>query len=172
MPCHSIRDMISKGIVIEHIDVTRPAVAMRRDDSGWDLARFIKKKVEEAAGSSGRTIVIRQLTIAGGSFSMARGGQAMVVLGGWRPACRSGTNPTTSRSTSLDCRSSRECGHPHSTGQRSGRAARRRPSLRRVLSPYTQTTLSVDGEVRRYRDAPVFALQIHRIRCRCRNSAS
>jgi len=45
---YSIREIISKGIVIDHVDVTHPVVAMQRDDNGWDLARFIKQKAEEA----------------------------------------------------------------------------------------------------------------------------
>jgi hypothetical protein len=159
---YSIRDMISKGIVIEHVDVTRPVVAMRRDDNGWDLARFIKKKVEEAAASSGRTIVIRQLTIAGGSFSMARDGQAMVGLEQIDAGLSLRYEPDhftfdiarlllVSRNPDIPVQ------------QASGVVELRGDDLRlgafSVRTP--ETTLSVDGDVRRYRDAPVFALQIH-----------
>jgi autotransporter translocation and assembly factor TamB len=158
---YSIRDVISKGIVIERVDVTRPAVAMHRDDSGWDLARFIRKKADEAAGSR-RTIAIRRLTIAGGAFSMARFDRATVTLeqidAGLSLQYETGHYTFDITRLSLV---SRDPDIP--VQQAAGIVELREDDLHfgAVRIRTAETALSVDGDVRQYRAAPVFALQVH-----------
>jgi len=77
---YNIRDMISKGIVIDRVDVTHPVVAMHREDGGWDLGHFIKGKQANEPETERRPIRIQQITIDGGTFSMRRPGQDTIML--------------------------------------------------------------------------------------------
>ena len=157
----NIRDMISKGIVIDRVDVTRPIVAMHRDESGWDLGRFIKKKAEEGE-SKARPITIRQLTIDDGAFSMVRPGQTTIAL----DAIDAGlllkyeTRHFTFDIARLSLASKDpEIAVPHATG-----LVELRDDdlvLGGISLHTTESHLSVNGVVRNYRSAPVFALHVH-----------
>src|SRR5580765_488213 len=158
---YSIRDVISKGIVIDHVDVTRPVVAMHRDDSGWDLARFIRKKAEEA-DKEGRPITIRRLTIDRGAFSMAQADRTSMDL----EMIEAGlTIQYRTRHFTFDIdRLSFASKDPDLLVHRaSGLVALRNDDLQfGALSIHTtESALTVNGEVRQYRSAPVFALHVH-----------
>jgi len=158
---YSIRDIISKGIVVEHVDVTRPNVAMQRDDNGWDLARFIKQKADEA-NPRGRPIEIRQLTITGGSFSMTRPGEHPMKLEPIDAALtfQYETGHYTFDISRLTLVSTRP---DIAVQEAKGVVELREDDLRlgRFSIRTAESAVIVDGEVRRYRSAPVFAMSVH-----------
>jgi TamB, inner membrane protein subunit of TAM complex len=159
---YSIRNMISKGIVVDRVDVTRPAVAMHRDDSGWDLARFIRKKAEKAAHTERRPITIHRITIADGTFSMARPERATIALESIDANLT--LEYRTEHFTFDIARLSLASRDPDIAVQRaSGLVELRDEDLQfGAFSVHTtESHLTVNGAVRRFRSAPVFALHVH-----------
>src|SRR6476661_3306102 len=45
---YSIAELVSKGVTIQQIRLDRPFVLARRDASGWNLARLLKRQQQEA----------------------------------------------------------------------------------------------------------------------------
>src|SRR5688572_23561528 len=45
---YSIRDLLSRGIVLDEIKLNGPALVLRRDGQGWNLARLVKRQQKEA----------------------------------------------------------------------------------------------------------------------------
>jgi hypothetical protein len=159
---YSVRDMISTGIVIDRVDVTRPVVAMHHDDSGWDLGRFIKSKKEKEPDTERRPIRISQITIDNGAFSMTRPGQQTIALESIQAglSLRYRTRDFTFDIARLSFSSRNpDIVVPSAIGLVELRGDDLQ--LGGVFLHTTESSLKVNGTVRQYRSAPVFALHVH-----------
>ncbi|HET7217557.1 MAG TPA: translocation/assembly module TamB domain-containing protein [Vicinamibacterales bacterium] len=68
---YSIFDLISRGISIDRIVVTAPAVHAVRDARGWNLGRLVKKQQREAEREGpGRPVSLPAISIADGSATI------------------------------------------------------------------------------------------------------
>ena len=165
---YSVRDMFSKGIAIDRVDVTRPVVAMHHDDRGWDLGRFIKSKKEKEADTERRPIRISQIAMDNGIFSMTRTDQRTVALESIQASLAS------IQDARLHVRH-----RPASFASRNPTSSSRAPSVwwssaATIFSSaaslsHDESSLKVNGTIRHYRSAPVFALHVIRIRSRSRD---
>ena len=159
---YSVRDMISKGIAIDRVDVTRPVVAMHHDDRGWDLGRFIKSKKENEPDTERRPITIGQITIDNGTFSMTRTGQQTIALESIEAglSLRYRTRDFTFDIARLSFASRNpDIVVPSAIGLVELRGDDLQ--LGGVSLHTTESSLKVNGTVRHYRSAPVFALHVH-----------
>jgi translocation-and-assembly-module (TAM) inner membrane subunit TamB-like protein len=159
---YSIRDMISKGIVIDRVDVTRPVVAMHHDDKGWDLGRFIKNRKETQPDTERRPITISQITIDGGAFSMTQTGRKTVALESIQAALalRYRTRDFTFDIARLSFASRNpDIVVSHAIGL----VELREDDLQLggVSIRTAESSLKVNGTIRKYRSAPVLALHVH-----------
>jgi autotransporter translocation and assembly factor TamB len=159
---YSIREMMSKGIVIDRVDVTHPVVAMHREDGGWDLGHFIKGKRGNEPETERRPILIHLITIDGGTFSMTRPGQDTITL----ESIVAGLSlEYRTRHFTFDiARLSFASTHPDIAVPRAFGLVELRDDdlqLGGVSIHTTESALKVNGTVRQYREAPVFALHVH-----------
>jgi len=159
---YGVRDMMSKGIVIDRVDVTRPVVAMHRDETGWDLGRLIKSKKQTEPDTERRPITISQLNIDGGSFSTTQTGRQTVALESIQAALafRYRTRDFTFDISRLSFASR----NPEIAVSRAGGLVELRDDdlvLGGVSIRTAESSLNVNGTVRKYRSTPVFALHVH-----------
>jgi translocation-and-assembly-module (TAM) inner membrane subunit TamB-like protein len=159
---YSVREMMSKGIVVDRVDVTHPVVAMHREDGGWDLGHFIKGKQANEPETERRPIRIHQITIDGGTFSMIRPGQDTISL----ESIVAGLSlEYRTRHFTFDiARLSFASTNPDIAVPRGfGLVELRGDDLQLggVSIHTAESALKVNGTVRQYRDAPVFALHVH-----------
>jgi autotransporter translocation and assembly factor TamB len=68
---YSVAQLLSQGIVVDHITLTAPNVRLARDQSGWNISRLIKPRAQEAdrKGPS-RSITLPSIAIADGVVSI------------------------------------------------------------------------------------------------------
>src|SRR5262245_12636077 len=66
---YTLGTLIRQGIVIDDVEVTRPVVAIGRDESGWDLGRLVKTGGSDQRAQP-RMFLIRHLVVSQGSLSI------------------------------------------------------------------------------------------------------
>ncbi len=68
---YSVLQLISKGIVVDHITLTAPDVRLARDASGWNIGRLIKPRAREADREGpARSVSLPSIAIVDGAVSI------------------------------------------------------------------------------------------------------
>jgi len=66
---YSIFQLVSRGIVLDHLAVTEPSVHLVRDQRGWNLGRLVKRQEREANREGPRrSISLPSIAIVNGTF--------------------------------------------------------------------------------------------------------
>ena len=68
---YSVLQLVSKGIVVDHITLTAPVVRLGRDASGWNIGRLIKPRAREADREGpARSVSLPSIAIVDGVVSI------------------------------------------------------------------------------------------------------
>ncbi len=68
---YSIFQLVTKGLVLSEIKIDQPALRVRRDAQGWNLARLVKRESKEADREGpGRPISLPAILISDGSVTI------------------------------------------------------------------------------------------------------
>ena len=68
---YSIYELVSRGIVLDHITLTEPRVRLARDENGWNIRRLVKERASEAdRRGPNRTISLPSITIVDGAIAI------------------------------------------------------------------------------------------------------
>jgi uncharacterized protein involved in outer membrane biogenesis len=68
---YGLSEILSRGIVIQRIEIDQPSVAVRKDAQGWELSRLVKKQRSEAdRRGPNRSIAINHIDIVDASATV------------------------------------------------------------------------------------------------------
>jgi len=71
---YSVLQLISRGIVVDHITLVEPRVHVVRDSSGWNIGRLVRKREQEAdRRGPGRPVSLLSIAIVDGSMTIDDG---------------------------------------------------------------------------------------------------
>ena len=68
---YSIFELVSRGIVLDHITLTEPRVRLARDEDGWNIRKLVKERASEAdRRGPNRTISLPSIAIVDGAIAI------------------------------------------------------------------------------------------------------
>jgi autotransporter translocation and assembly factor TamB len=68
---YSIFELVSRGIVLDHITLTEPRVRLARDEDGWNIRKLVKERASEAdRRGPNRTITLPSIAIIDGAIAI------------------------------------------------------------------------------------------------------
>ena len=68
---YSIFELVSRGIVLDHITLTEPRVRLARDENGWNIRKLVKERASEAdRRGPNRTISLPSIAIVDGAMTI------------------------------------------------------------------------------------------------------
>ena len=71
---YSIFELVSRGIVLDHITLTEPRVRLSRNEDGWNIGKLVKERATEAdRRGPNRTISLPSIAIVDGAIAIDDG---------------------------------------------------------------------------------------------------